>query len=156
MNKINLQDVQLNYQLTDRIGFGLTLPILFASRRSNNSYYTLHSAGIGDAAVIGQVWLWNPKHARHGNINLGFGFLQAPSGNDHVTNNVLTSPTATAPTSTVVDHSIQPGSGGSRSSHGRPSKLLATMSFILMATMWRPRAAAIVGCCAAPRRSTSR
>jgi hypothetical protein len=93
MSKINLQDVQLNYQLTDRIGFGLTLPILFASRRSNNSYYTLHSAGISDAAVLGQVWLWNPKHARRGNINLGFGF-QAPSGNDHVTNNVLTSPTA--------------------------------------------------------------
>jgi hypothetical protein len=34
--------------------------------------------------VLGQVWLWNPKHARRGNINLGFGF-QAPSGNDHVT-----------------------------------------------------------------------
>jgi hypothetical protein len=30
MNKINQQDVQLNYQLTDRIGFGLTLLILFA------------------------------------------------------------------------------------------------------------------------------
>jgi hypothetical protein len=84
MNKINLQDVQLNYQLTDRIGFGLTLPILFASQRSNNSYCTLHFAGIGDAAVLGQVWLWNPKHARRGNINLGLGF-QAPSGNDHVT-----------------------------------------------------------------------
>jgi hypothetical protein len=109
MNKINLEALQLNYQLTDRIGFGLTLPILFASRRSNNSYYTLHSAGISDAAMLGQVWLRNPKHARRGNT--GFGF-QAPSGNDHVTNNVLTSPTAAAPTNTVVDYSIQPGSGG--------------------------------------------
>jgi hypothetical protein len=61
--------------------------------------------------VLGPVWLWNPRHARRGNINLAFGF-QAPSGNDHVTNNVLTSPTATAPTNTVVDYSIQPGSGG--------------------------------------------
>ena len=37
MNKINLQDVNLTYQATSRISLTLTVPLLFASRRSNNS-----------------------------------------------------------------------------------------------------------------------
>jgi hypothetical protein len=87
------------------------VPILFASRRANNSYSTTHSSGLGDVAVIAQGWLWNPRRAKRGNVSIGFG-VQAPSGNDHVQNNLLTSPTATAPTLTTVDYSIQPGSGG--------------------------------------------
>jgi hypothetical protein len=111
MNKINLEDINLTYQATSRISLTLTVPILFASRRANNSFSTTHSSGLGDAAVIAQGWLWNPKHAKRGNISIGFG-AQAPSGNDDVQNNLLTSPTATAPTLTTVDYSIQPGSGG--------------------------------------------
>src|SRR5260370_30089794 len=112
MNKINLEDINLTYQATSRISLTLTIPLLFASRRSNNSYYTTHSAGLGDAAVVAQGWLCNPRHAKRGNISIGFG-MQAPSGKDNVQNNVLTSATATAPTVTTVDYSIQPGSGGS-------------------------------------------
>jgi hypothetical protein len=111
MNKINLQDLNLTYQATPRFSFTLSVPILYASRRSNSSYYTTHAAGLGDAALIAQGWLWNPRHARHGNIAIGFG-VQAPSGKDNVQNNVLTSATATAPTPVTVDYSIQPGSGG--------------------------------------------
>ena len=111
MNKINLEDINLTYQATPRFSFTLSIPILFASRRSNNSFYTTTSSGLGDSAVIAQGWLWNPRHARRGNISIGFGF-QAPSGKDNVQNNVLTSATATTPSLTTVDYSIQPGSGG--------------------------------------------
>jgi hypothetical protein len=111
MNKINLQDINLTYQATPRIGLTLTVPLLFASRRSNNSYYTTHAAGLGDVAIVAQGWLWNPKHARHGNISIGFG-VQAPTGKDNVQNNVLTTATATTPTLVTADYSIQPGSGG--------------------------------------------
>ncbi len=111
MNKINLQDINLSYQATSRISLTLTVPLLFASRRSNNSYYTTHAAGLGDMAVVAQGWLWNPRHARRGNISAGFG-VQAPSGKDNVQNNVLTTASATTPSVVTADYSIQPGSGG--------------------------------------------
>src|ERR1035441_2483798 len=111
MNKINLEDINLTYQVTSRISLTLTVPLLFASRRSNNSYYTSHAAGLGDSALVAQGWLWNPRHAKRGNISIGFG-VQAPTGKDNVQNNVLTTATATTPSVVTADYSIQPGSGG--------------------------------------------
>ena len=110
MNKINLEDINLTYQATDRFSFTLTVPILSASRRGNSSFYTSTTSGIGDTAVVAQGWVFNPRHARRGNIAIGFGF-QAPTGKDNESNNVLTSPTATSPSVVTADYSIQPGSG---------------------------------------------
>ena len=101
MNKINLQDINVTYQATSRISVTLTVPLLYASRRANNSYYTTTAAGLGDTALVAQGWLWNPKHARRGNISIGLG-MQAPTGKDNVQNNVLTSAAATTP-SVVTD-----------------------------------------------------
>ena len=103
--------VMNTYQATSRISLTLTVPLLFASRRSNNSYYTTHTAGLGDSALVAQGWLWNPRHAKRGNISVGLG-VQAPSGKDNVQNNVLTTATATTPSVVTADYSIQPGSGG--------------------------------------------
>jgi len=110
MNKLNLASAVLTYQATDRISVGLTVPILFASRRANNAFATQHTSGLGDINVLGQVWLWNPRHASRRNISFGLG-LQAPTGKDNVMNNSQSSPTAT-PALTLADYSIQPGSGG--------------------------------------------
>jgi len=111
MNKINLEDINVTYQATPRFSFTLTAPILFASRRADNSYYTSTASGLGDTTLVAQGWLWNPHRAKRGNISLGLR-MQAPTGKDNVQNNVLTSPTATAPTVVTDDYSIQPGSGG--------------------------------------------
>ncbi|HXS95617.1 MAG TPA: hypothetical protein VN736_13520 [Candidatus Limnocylindrales bacterium] len=111
MNKINLEDIDLTYQATPRFSFTINAPLLLASRRSNNSYYTTTSSGLGDMTLIAQGWLWNPRHARRGNIAIGYG-VQAPTGKDNVQNNVLTSASATTPTTVTADYSIQPGSGG--------------------------------------------
>jgi hypothetical protein len=111
MNKINLQDINLTYQATARLSVTLTVPVLFASRRGNSSYYTSTTSGLGDSALVAQGWLWNPRRARRGNISLGFG-MQAPTGKDNVSNNVLTSAAATVPSAVTADYSIQPGSGG--------------------------------------------
>jgi hypothetical protein len=111
MNKVNLQDIDLTYQVTSRFSVSLSIPILVASRRANNSYYTTYASGLADASVVAQGWLWNPRHARRGNIRAGFG-LQVPSGKDNVQNDVLTTPTASVPTPVTLDYSIQPGSGG--------------------------------------------
>jgi hypothetical protein len=111
MNKVNLQDINLTYQMTPRFSLSLSIPILIASRRSNSSYYTTHAAGLGDSSVVAQGWVWNPKRAKRGNIRVGFG-MQAPTGKDNVQNNVLTTASATTPSVVTADYSIQPGSGG--------------------------------------------
>jgi hypothetical protein len=111
MNKVNLQNVDVTYQASPRVSVTLSMPFLFASRRSNNSYYTTHSSGLGDSSILARAWLWNPRRAKRGNISVGLG-LQAPTGKDNVQNNVYTSAAATTPTLTTVDYSIQPGSGG--------------------------------------------
>ena len=41
MNKINLEDVNVTYQATPRLSFTLTVPLLFASRRSGRMRVTL-------------------------------------------------------------------------------------------------------------------
>jgi len=111
MNKINLQTINATYQATSRLSLTLSVPLLFASRRSNSSYYTTHASGLGDTSLVASAWLWNPRHARRGNISAGFG-VQAPTGKDNVQNNVLTTATASTPTLVTADYSIQPGSGG--------------------------------------------
>ena len=111
MNKINLEDVNLTYQATDRLSLTLTVPILSASRRANNSYYTSTTSGLGDSALVAETWLFNPRRAKRGNISIGLG-LQAPTGKDNESNNVLTTATAKTPSVVIADYSIQPGSGG--------------------------------------------
>ncbi len=111
MNKINLEDLNLTFQATSRFSVQLSVPLLFASRRANNSYYTSTTSGLGDTSLVAQGWIWNPKHAKRGNISLGFG-VQAPTGKDNEANNVYTTASATAPTAVTADYSIQPGGGG--------------------------------------------
>jgi hypothetical protein len=108
-NKINLQNVSLTYQITSRFSVAADIPVLFASRRANNSYSTMTSSGIGDSSIIGQGWVFNPKKAHRGNIAIGFG-VSLPTGKDDVSNNLINTPGA-QPTNTVVDYSIQPGQG---------------------------------------------
>ncbi|HUP04202.1 MAG TPA: hypothetical protein VMU19_09440 [Bryobacteraceae bacterium] len=111
MNKINLEDLNVTYQATPRVSVTLSAPVLLASRRGNSSYYTSTTSGIGDTSVVAQTWLWNPKTTKRGNISVGLG-VQAPTGKDNESNNVLTSATATTPSVVTADYSIQPGSGG--------------------------------------------
>jgi len=51
MNKINLENFTATYQLSPRFSLTADLPLLTASRRSNNSPITYTSAGIGDSSV---------------------------------------------------------------------------------------------------------
>src|SRR5580704_16746558 len=103
-NKINLENVSLTYQLTPRFSLTADVPILTASRHSNNTDTFQLADGIGDTSFMFSGWLWNPKENKHGNVQIGFG-LQIPTGNDNVITNLNGKPT-------VDDYSIQPGSGG--------------------------------------------
>lgn len=110
MNKINLENFTATYQLSPRFSLTADLPLLTASRRSNNSPITYTSAGIGDSSVVASGWIWNPKRNHRGNIQLGLGIL-LPTGKDDVANTVDPL-NGKGTTTTVVDYSIQPGQGG--------------------------------------------
>jgi len=103
-NKINLENVNLTYQLTERFSVTANVPVMSASRHTNDTDTFQLSHGIGDTSFLFSGWLWNPKENKRGNMQIGFG-LQIPTGNDDVISNINGKPT-------VDDYSIQPGSGG--------------------------------------------
>ncbi len=110
-SKTNLDDLMLTYQLTPRFSLTATIPFLYASRRQQSQYATLHTSGISDISFGGQYWLRSPKSTRSGwnNAQIGLSLL-VPSGNDHQNNVVATSYGAT-PTTQYPDYSVQPGGG---------------------------------------------
>jgi cytochrome oxidase Cu insertion factor (SCO1/SenC/PrrC family) len=110
-SKTNLDDLMLTYQLTPRISLVGTLPFVYASRRQQAQYATLHTSGIGDVSFGAQGWLRSPKSekAAANNAQVGLSLL-VPSGNDRQSNVVAT--TYGGPTSTQYpDYSVQPGAG---------------------------------------------
>ncbi len=109
-NKINLENLSLTYQLSSRFSVTANVPVLSASRHSNNSAAFQFAQGIGDTSFMMSGWVWNPKENRRGNVQFGLG-LQIPTGNDDVIS-YPDSRNGKGPTATVDDYSIQPGSGG--------------------------------------------
>jgi len=110
-SKTNLDDIMFTYQLTPRFSLNATLPFVYASRRQQAQYATLHTSGLGDISIGAQSWLRSPRSEKSGfnNAQLGLGLL-IPSGNDRQNNVVAT--TYGAPTSTQYpDYSVQPGAG---------------------------------------------
>ncbi len=107
-NKINLENFSATYQISPRFSVEADIPLLTASRHTNDSSIIYTSSGIGDSSVLAQGWLWDPRESPSGNVQLGMGVL-FPTGKDNVQNTV----TSNGKTTTVpVDYSIQPGQGG--------------------------------------------
>lgn len=110
MNKLNLQNYAITYQVTPRFSLTADVPVLLASRHGHNSAITYTSSGIGDSAVIVNGWVWNPKENSRGNVQLGVGLLM-PTGRSGLSNYV-DGFDGKGPHTQIVDYSIQPGQGG--------------------------------------------
>jgi hypothetical protein len=110
MNKVNLLNLNITYQATQRFSLTFSAPMLLASRRSNNSPYTTSVQGIGDMLVTAQGWLWKPSAESAGNASFGFGFVM-PTGKSDAVNRVDAFD-GRGPRDIVLDYSIQPGAGG--------------------------------------------
>jgi len=110
-SKTNLDDVMLTYQLTPRYSLTGTIPFLYASRRQQAQYGTLHTSGISDVSVGAQGWVRSPKSEKSGLNNMQIGLsLLAPTGNDRQ-NNVIATSYGASPTTQFPDYSVQPGGG---------------------------------------------
>jgi hypothetical protein len=103
-NKLNLETVSVTYQASPRFSFTANVPVMSASRHSNNTATFQLSHGIGDASFLASGWLWNPRENRKGNVQIGLG-VQIASGDDGVVTDINGKPT-------LDDYSIQPGGGG--------------------------------------------
>jgi hypothetical protein len=110
-SKTNIDSLVLTYQLTPRLSFTGTVPFIYASRRQQSQYATLHTSGQGDVSFGAQYWLRSPKSSKAAlnNVQIGLSLL-TPSGNDRQSNVVAT--TFGGPTSVQYpDYSVQPGAG---------------------------------------------
>ena len=65
-SKTNLDDVMFTYQLTPRLSLTGTLPFVYASRRLESQYATLHTSGLGDVSFGAQYWLRSPRSEKAG------------------------------------------------------------------------------------------
>jgi hypothetical protein len=110
MNKLNLENVGITYQITNRFSITADLPVMSASRHTHNSPITYTTSGIGDVAFMANGWVWNPKENTRGNLQLGVGLL-LPTGRSDISN-VVDAFDGKGPQSRYVDYSIQPGQGG--------------------------------------------
>jgi cytochrome oxidase Cu insertion factor (SCO1/SenC/PrrC family) len=110
-SKTNIDTLLFTYQLTPRLSFTGTVPFLYASRRQQSQYATLHTSGLSDVSFGAQYWLRSPRSSKSATNNAQIGLsLLAPSGNDRQSNVVAT--TYGGPTSTQYpDYSVQPGAG---------------------------------------------
>jgi hypothetical protein len=108
MNKINLFNIDLSYQATPRWSLAVDVPVLFATRRGQNSPYTLAAQGVGDILITARSWVWRPPTESAANVAVGFGVM-LPTGRSNVQNTVNN---GTEVVTMPVDYSIQPGQGG--------------------------------------------
>ncbi len=107
-------DITATQTINSRWSLAMTLPILGFSRSSLYEHdeltrNTSHSFGIGDARFSGYRWMFNPKAAHKGNVQIGLG-IKLPTGNYNYQDYFYkkTDSSILGP----VDQSIQLGDGG--------------------------------------------
>ena len=107
-------DITAIRTLNSRWSLAMTVPIMDFARSSlyehdGKSRHSTHSFGLGDVRFSAYRWMFDPKRAHKGNIQLGAG-IKLPTGNY----NYLDYFYKKADSSVLgpVDQSIQPGDGG--------------------------------------------
>jgi len=120
INKINLLDLNLRYNLSQRTSLSVSFPYLIASRSNpiRDSNRTVvdrsvtHSNALSDTAFVARRWIRNPDSCKNGNFSLGLG-VKLPTGPSDHTDVRRTLVNGRMVSSVVpVDQSIQPGDGG--------------------------------------------
>jgi hypothetical protein len=107
-------DIAATKTLNSRWSLGFVLPIMDFARSSLYEHdgvtrHSTHSFGIGDARFSAYRWMFDPKKAHKGNIQLGAG-IKLPTGNYNYQDYFYKK--ADSLVLGPVDQSIQPGDGG--------------------------------------------
>ena len=107
-------DVTAIKTINSRWSMALTVPIMSFARSSLYEHdgatrHSTHAFGIGDARFSAYRWMFDPKTAHKGNIQLGLG-IKLPTGSYNYTDYFYKKPDSSV--LGPVDQSIQPGDGG--------------------------------------------
>ncbi|MBC7949945.1 MAG: hypothetical protein H7Y42_18820 [Chitinophagaceae bacterium] len=107
-------DVTATRTFNSRWSASVTLPIMAFGRTSlyehdGQTRHATHSFGIGDVRFSAYRWMFDPKTAHKGNVQLGIG-IKLPTGAYNYTDYFYKK--ADSSVLGAVDQSIQPGDGG--------------------------------------------
>ncbi len=119
VNTINLMELGIRYNYSDRQSFSVSIPYLMAERSSALTVSgtvigrtITHASGLSDITLTARRLLWKPAEHPNGNVSFGLG-VKLPTGRDNVVDSrariVNGQQVVTVET---VDQSIQPGDGG--------------------------------------------
>lgn len=120
INYSNFIDLGVTYQITPRYSATFTLPFVQHTRSAPYEHSGVRretsSGGLGDVRTTFAAWIWDPKSAPKGNIQVGIG-IKAPTGDYGASDTFYQDQDPTAgvniqPVTRNVDQSIQPGDGG--------------------------------------------
>ena len=120
INRINLLDLTVRYNLSQRTSFTASLPYFVASRSNpirDASRVVIdrsltHSNSLSDIGLTARRWMLNPDTCKNANVSLGLG-IKMPTGEADHTDVRRTFSNGQIVSSVVpVDQSIQPGDGG--------------------------------------------
>ncbi|TWJ04866.1 hypothetical protein JN11_00589 [Mucilaginibacter frigoritolerans] len=112
INKVFTQDNSFTRVFDNRWSATVDIPFADNSRSqvSSGTRFSTHSFGVGDISFTGYYWLFNPKKATKGNVQVGLG-VKLATGADNYQDYFLNGATG-ARTLGPVDQSIQLGDGG--------------------------------------------
>jgi len=100
-----------SYAFDDRFRVSLNLPVSIGSFTRvwpDGRPHEQNASGIGDATVVGDAWVLEPRSHARGNFAIGLGF-KAPTGSYKVRDTFYG---ASGPVDFPADQTIQPGDGG--------------------------------------------
>ncbi len=120
INKINLAELSLRYNLSSRNSITVGIPFLMATRshpirdanRDVVDRSLLNSRGLSDITVVGRRLMLEPTPERRGNITLGLGVKLPTGANNVVDTREREVDGERVRTVETVDQSVQPGDGG--------------------------------------------
>ncbi len=126
INDTHNLDLNLNYGFSDKINFGINIPLVTNDRSSLYEHYgnsltanpaqlrfNTQSRGVGDVRLSGAWWILDQQKHHNANINVGLG-IKMPTGNANVSDQFhkLTVDKRDTLITRYVDQSIQLGDSG--------------------------------------------
>jgi hypothetical protein len=109
--KIHTFVADVAYSIDDRVRLRLSVPLSTGSISRvwpDKTVRAQNATGIGDASLIGEAWILEPRTHRGGNVSVGLG-VKAPTGSHTIASQFYA---AGGPVAFPADQTIEPGDGG--------------------------------------------
>jgi len=109
--KVHTFVADVAYSLDDRVRLRFSVPVStgsFSRYWPDKTVRAQNATGIGDASLMAESWIFEPRTHRHGNLSFGLG-AKAPTGSHTIASQFYT---ASGAVDFPADQTIEPGDGG--------------------------------------------